>query len=304
VDGGGGLRPGECASVTVSTARVTPNVILVVDQSGSMTDDFGGQTRWDALRDALLEDPGGLLREFEGSVEFGLALYTGDEDAATCPIVTQVASAPLNFAAIRDMYAAAEPESETPTGDSIDLIVNTIIGDPDPDPDPTILIVATDGEPDRCEELNPQRGQAEAVAAVTRARSHGIRTFMISVGRDVSDEHMQDMANAGLGRGPGEADAPFWVAGDDGGLRDALRTIVSGAVSCTLELEGRIDPTMACTGTVRVLGASEPLPCNDPNGWRAIDETHIELTGTACDSFLEARGSTVSATFPCETILI
>ena len=30
-----------CADVTVSTTRVTPNVILIVDQSGSMTADFG-----------------------------------------------------------------------------------------------------------------------------------------------------------------------------------------------------------------------------------------------------------------------
>lgn len=300
----GALPPGTCASVTVSTRRVLPTVVLIVDQSGSMTSDFGSSDRWDALRDALLDDTG-LVRELEGSVRFGLALYTGLDDGPLleCPHLTRVDPAMMNFEAIRSVYAGEIPLQETPTGDAIDAILDGLLEVPDPDPDPTIFIVATDGEPDTCEVPNPQTGQAEAIASVERAYTEGVRTYMISVGTEVSGEHMQDMANAGLGRSGADPDAPYWIAGDDVGLRAALRTIVAGEVSCTLSLAGRIDPALACDGSqVTMSGRAEPLECGAD--WRAIDESHIEIVGAACDAFLAARAATIEATFPCHTLLI
>jgi hypothetical protein len=299
-DPDGALPPGTCAITRVSTTRVVPTVVVIVDQSGSMTDDFGGSDRWNALRDALLDDAG-LIRQLEGNVRFGLSLYTGTEDE--CPRIRGVDPAMLNFDAIDAMYSAESPLEETPTGDAIEAILDRLLSIPDPDPDPTIFVVATDGEPDTCEVPNPQEGQAEAIAAVERAHESGIRTYMISVGRDVSDAHMQDMANAGLGRGGSDPDAPYWVAGDDEGLRTALRTIISGEVSCTLELAGRIDPALACDGsTVHMSGRAEPLECGED--WRAVDQTHIEILGDTCTEFLESRGATIDARFPCHSILI
>ena len=43
---------------------------------------------------------------------------------------------------------------------------------------------------------------------------------------------------------------------------------------------------------------------DDPDGWRAVDETHIELLGASCDSLIENERSTVQATFPCSVLLI
>ena len=118
-----------------------------------------------------------------------------------CPLLTEVDFALDNYAAIAAAYNAADPIDETPTGDAIDAVLNRIQNTPDPSPDPTIFIVATDGEPDRCEEFNPQNGQGEAIAAVTRAFDAGVRTFIVSVGEGVvSQQHLQDMANTGLGR--------------------------------------------------------------------------------------------------------
>lgn len=300
----GALPPSTCAITRVSTTRVIPTVVVVVDQSGSMTESFGGSNRWNALRDALLDDTG-LIQEFESNVRFGLALYTGLDEGPVleCPHLTRVDPAMMNFAAIRAMYAAEDPLQETPTGDAIDAILDNLLAIPDPDPDPTIFIVATDGEPDTCEQPNPQNGQTEALAAVSRAHGEGIRTYMISVGADVSAEHMQDMANAGLGRRTGDADADYWVAGDDDGLRTALRTIIAGEVSCTLTLDGAIDTALACDGSiVEMTGRSAPLECGTE--WRAVDESHIEVLGDACTEFLSSRGATIDARFPCHTILI
>jgi hypothetical protein len=303
--------PFVCADVVVEAARVTPTVILIIDQSSSMTADFGGAgSRWDVLKNFLLDDPDGLIRSLEDQVEFGLALYSAESDdgggggapIGACPRLTLVPSAPTNFTAIRRVYQPADVIEDTPTGDAIDAILDSILLAPDPDPDPTIFIVATDGEPDRCEELDPQNGQAEAIAAVDRAFMANISTFMISVGSDVSTSHMQDMANAGLGLGGGGS-AEFWVAGDDATLRRALEDIVGGVLSCDITLNGTIeDIAMACTGTVTLNGRD--LTCDDADGWEATSTNTIRLNGAACDELTMTRGAVLTASFPCDIVII
>ncbi|MGE0789047.1 MAG: VWA domain-containing protein [Sandaracinaceae bacterium] len=296
-----------CADVRVQAMRVTPNVILIIDQSGSMTSSFGGSNRWDALRDSLLAQPDGFIAALESSVRFGVAMYSADAPdngpvPGECPLITWVPPALMNYAAIDAVYAPADPIDETPTGQSIDSVIDRLNMTPDPSTDPTIFILATDGEPDTCEVPNPQNGQPESLAAVNRAYSMGIRTYIISVGEEVSRGHLQDMANAGVGA-TGGMNAPFWVAGDDVGLRDALGTIIGGQLNCVVTLSGSIeDVSQACVGRVELNGVA--LPCDDPNGWRAIDSTHIELQGNACDTLQTTPGVTLSATFPCDIILI
>ncbi len=307
-DAGGLVRPDGrvdgslvCADVTVDTRRQTPTVVLLVDQSGSMTESFGSGNRWTVLRSSLLADPTGLIFDLQDQVRFGLTLYSGREGDPVCPLLTTVAPALNNYGGIATVYNMADPIADTPTGDSIDAVVAELRSIPDPPPDPTIIVLATDGEPDRCEELNPQNGQAEAIAAAQASFRAGYRLYIISVGEGtVSASHLQDMANAGIGA-PAGASSPFWVAGDDMGLRDALRAIVGGEVSCLVELSGMIDLTMTCTGVVRLNGRI--LTCDDPNGWRAVDATHIELQGSACTELTSGPGNTLTATFPCNVVV-
>jgi hypothetical protein len=72
-----------CAQGDANTSPVTPTVWLVLDGSGSMNEDFGGngQSRWEALRAALM-DPGGVVETLQHSVRFGMVLYSGNQDDA------------------------------------------------------------------------------------------------------------------------------------------------------------------------------------------------------------------------------
>src|SRR5262245_63952803 len=45
---------GECADVHVTVAPVVPTLVLLIDQSGSMTEDFGELERWDAVYRTLM----------------------------------------------------------------------------------------------------------------------------------------------------------------------------------------------------------------------------------------------------------
>ncbi len=299
-----------CADRHIAATRVTPNVILIVDQSGSMTSTFSSSgSRWDVLRNSLLAIPDGFIYAMQDQVRFGLDLYSAQSGGGAtplpgtaCPMITSVPFALHNYDAIQAVYGPADPIEDTPTGAAIEAVLATVTSRLDPGPDPTIFILATDGEPDTCMQLNPQNGQAQALTGVQDAYAAGIKTFVISVGSELSVSHLQQMANAGAGVAAGMPDAPYWVAGNDAGLRDALRTIIGGQLSCDVTLDGHIDPSMACTGTVKINGTV--IPCGDPNGWHALDETHIELSGDACTMLQSSPGVTLDATFPCAAIII
>jgi len=304
----GGPRPGACADTIVQASRTTPTVMLIVDQSSSMEEDFGDGTRWDVLRDFLLEQPSGLIADLQAQVNFGLAMYSARSDdmgqpAEACPIVTTIAPAANNYAAIEQAYRAAEPIDDTPTGDSIEAILGDLgISDPDDEVSPMVFVLATDGEPDRCEELDPQGGRPEAIAAVEHAYSYGIRTFVISVGSELGEDHQQEIANAGLGRMPGDPNAEYWVAGDDQSLRAALTSIVGGQLGCEIQLNGRVEDGDPCLGSVALNGRQ--LECGDANGWELVDPQHIRLLGSACDELKADDDVFLDVSFPCEVMVV
>jgi hypothetical protein len=126
-----------------------------------------------------------------------------------------------------------------------------------------------------------------------------ISTYVIGVG-DATSSNLQQMANAGVGSS-GSPPAMWWQPMNTMSLSDALTTIVGGVRSCNLTLMGMIDPTQACTGTVTLAGT--PLTCNDPNGWHAVDATHITLDGNACTALL-AGSTPLIATFPCGVVVM
>jgi hypothetical protein len=277
-----------------------------------MTASFGGgQDRWEATHTAITQ----IVSELDSVVRFGLTTYQSNDGGSTpdqCPIFdTQVDFALNNFGAINMSYPASFPGGQdTPTGDSIDVLVDIIAADPPPAEGPTIIVLATDGEPDSCEVPNPNptpEATAEAVAAAQNAYATGIETFILSVGTDVSNSHLQEMANAGAGLAVNgsEGDAAFWVATSPASLEGALQQIISESISCDIEMDQPFDDKdKACNdpdSDVRLDGT--PLSC--PSEWRVKPGVNdvIELVGSACTEF-KSGDVTFSAEFPCGAIIV
>ena len=325
-----------CNDINVGFEKIIPTVLLLVDESGSMSDNKypagGTQSRWRVLHDALLAD-GGLVQRLSADVRFGFIGYTGDGTATTCPILARTNIFPVGMdgaalAAVRAAYPEERPSlpysGDTPTGAAMQAATKALTDFIEPGP--KYIVLATDGDPDTCARPNPQCGQEEAIVAAQSAYSAGIGTFVIGISDDVASWHLQQMANAGKGldvappdpgfyntctRDPAVApryaaaapaqNAKFYKPADGAELAQALAAILNGARTCTFTLQGKVTAGKESLGRVRLDGID--LDYQMPDGWRLTDPQTIEILGASCDK-IKSTSKLLQVSFPCDSITI
>jgi hypothetical protein len=298
-----GGETGECANVSVMLERIPPTVVLLVDQSFSMTFDFGDASRWDALYDTLFDPTSGVIPQFASQVRFGLTLYTATltlmapGEPPECPRLRSTAPAIDNAQALAAIVEGQRPLGDTPTGESLEAVARDLAAlDAE---GLKVIVLATDGEPDTCAQPMPDEGQPESLAAAELAFSLGLRTYIVSVGEDVSQDHLQQMANVGIGKPPDDPmPAPFYQALDAEALSRAFAEIVGAVVSCEFEIDGVVDLERACEGEVLLNG--QPLSCEDD--WTLNGNSTLQLTGEACERLRGVGEQVISATWPCDVV--
>jgi hypothetical protein len=310
-EGGPGDSADACVQLKVTFTPQTPTVVMLIDQSGSMKEQFDTGTRWNVLRSALIDPMTGIIPTLQAKVRFGLALYTSDngfgdmDPKHACPIITEVPPALNNLMAISAQYLPDDQKDDTPTGESVDAAVKIL--DAVTDPGPKVIVLATDGEPDTCDNSDP-KGDTElevarqrSLSAVQNAFKAQITTFVISVGNEIGDAHLRAVANAGQGLAV-DVDTMdrFFRANSQADLAHAFDTIVNGVRSCVLTLNGVVDQTQAGTGSVVLDG--KPVTYNTPDGWRLNSPSVLELTGAACTA-IKNGDHDIAISFPCGVIV-
>ena len=302
-DGGGNGDGDSCPSVTVTPMAQTPTVHLVIDRSGSMDAGFGGTSRWNAVR-AALTGTNGVVTQLQDRVFFGATTYSSDRNNSNgCPDVVSTPTRMLNNATAINSLLTANLLTDTPTGESLKPIIDGLIASPPPAGSTPILLLATDGMPDTCADID-ENGNVVAqnltISEAQRAFAAGIKTYILSVGNQVGAPHLQKVANAGVGQPIDTGTAPYFMANDPTQLAAQLRQIVTGALSCQLDLNGTIQNRAQAEATgVVTLGGAQLMHGTD---WGFVDSDTIELRGTACTTFKNG-GATLSATFECGLIV-
>lgn len=299
-----GGAPAVCVDLQVDFERVTPSVVLLIDRSGSMTQPFdNGLDRWETLVQTLTDPQTSLIEKLDTSVRFGMALYSsnggfgGGPTPRQCPVLAAVDIAVGNFESMSALLMSNQPRGDTPTAESLEAIVGQLRAFADAGP--KSIILATDGDPDTCEDPNAnddEGSKARSVAAVTAAYAEGISTHVISVGDEVTESHLKALAVAGAG---GDPAAEAFTALDTQGLVDAFTQIIGSVRTCDFTLEGTVDAADAPRGAVLLDG--QALVFGDPDGWTMPDEKTVRLQGVACEA-IQADAAGISMSFPCDAI--
>ena len=201
--GGGGddeLGIGPDATPAPSCAEVRPievqealppDLLLVVDKSGSMGDNVGGAQKWGTMRSAL----GTTLSENSNTVNFGLMLYPTDDVCGAGSISTPVSGS--SGGSINAALGSVSPEGGTPTHTSLQNALSYYQGTA-VNPNGRFVLLATDGEPN-CQNANDPTipTVTESVAAITALKNAGIPTYVLGFGGGVNGATLQAMAQAG-----------------------------------------------------------------------------------------------------------
>jgi hypothetical protein len=314
-------RDDVCAEVHVQASRVKPWILFVLDRSGSTREEYPGSTsKWQAMYDTLMAPNTGVIYKLQSVAFFGMLLFDGgdevndvlciifgncpDAGSSGCPRLITVKPALNNYDAINAEYSQAPPGSSTPSALALEAAYKLVPTQQQALDEkisgPQVVIFCTDGQPNTCENGSatddPAARQA-VIGHVTTAATTGVKTYVIGIAvNDAAQAHLDEVAKAGA-TGAG-AFSP--ATKDD--LASTISLIVGGAMGCTLELNNSVTPGKECSGRVEL--NSLPLTCNDPNGWKLVDATHIELLGSACNTFMTDATSIVNATFPCDALVI
>jgi hypothetical protein len=298
-----------CVDITRSYTSVPATVMLLIDQSQSMTFGFGDSTRWEVLRRAIVDPAQGLLASLEASTRVGLMLYTGQggfSNPQGCPLITQVEAQFGNVDEVRNVYLGAEPMrgGDTPTGESIEQAALALgeVGSSAP----KYILLATDGVPDTCEQPKPSQGLPQALDAARRAFAQGIRMYTLGVSDGVGSVNLQQLSNAGAGKDPAlvygvdaDAELPLSADSDPRQLAEQLKGIIGDARTCTIALGTSVGADRALEG--RLVLDGQVLANDSRNGWTFVDDQTLLLHGSACDEIL-GDGERLEVRFPCADV--
>ena len=296
-DGSGdGSGDGDTACEQVSAVEFTPgdppDVLLVVDRSGSMEDDLEtGDEKWPVMTDALAA----VVNTYEQSVKFGLMMFPTDDECGAGNVSAGVAM--QNAGSINAQLDNTGPGGGTPTHTTMTAARSYYAGQA-ANPAGRYVLLATDGEPN-CEDPNDPENDnptvTQSIAAIQALTGDGIPTFVLGFGGQVNNypATLQSMATAG---GTGD----YFAANSPDELSQALDAIAAevGLPSCSFRLDATPDDPSAIG--VSQDGAQVPQDPSHNNGWDYDAGTNtVSFYGEACEAIRQGEIAEVRIGLGC-----
>jgi len=302
---------GECGGFQFAIQAVPPNLLILLDRSGSMDEEVEGSSdnRWEVAVAAIER----LTEAFDATIRFGLATYSSCLEGGCSAGTIVVPVAASTAASIDDFlsqtvgegsndgteldddgnvrYLCDSGADETSTG--ISLL--GLVGEPslrDPDRQNAILLLTDGAESEDC--IDDDIDAATSAAAL-REQSPSVLTFAVGFAGANEDE-LGDIANEGGTR-------ESYFANDAADLEDALSQIAQSVASCSFAL----DQTPADEAKIYVFFNRDPAGIQpDPeDGWTYdASRNAIEFVGEACDRLRDGQVADIDIVYGCNMVPI
>jgi Mg-chelatase subunit ChlD len=300
--------PDACLEHVAQGATATPDMLIVLDRSGSMNPDSNEQKsdRWGGSRGALQQ----VTAAFDDRVNFGLLTFPGPAPAGSrgqdnCSTgVLNVPVGPNKGDAIGMTLQGMNAEGRTPTTLALQealRVLGAVSTGPDQLTIPKYVLLVTDGDPN-CSGSGGNRNvddaaRTQTIAAIDALRLAGIKTFVVGYQTANSSfvDQLDRMAQAG---GTGLSAHRSVENGDD--LAATVAELAKKAVSCSYQLEAPVaDPTRVLVS----VGGSPRNREQADNGWKLeSDQRTVTLVGGACEEL--QQGKVFKVEVKCEVLPI
>lgn len=280
-----------CGGMLFGITRVPPNVMLVLDRSGSMLDPIARNnksTKWANLKTAIES----LVKQFDTQARFGLDLFPGQAGGlfgSGCdpgPIAVKLGAA--HGAQVQNALDRSAPDGSTPTAATLDAVIaGGGLSDPTRD---NVVVLATDGQPN-CDDVDVTSRIRRLYAATP-----SVKTYVIGVG----DGTAADPVVLGEWAAAGHTDRPgptkYYQVNSPQDLTDAFSGIVGGVVSCTFQLAQQPpDPEQ-----LYVWMNSRMVPADAQDGYTFDAKgPSVTLHGMACDRLKADAATKVQVVYGC-----
>jgi len=299
--------PQTCVATTPQTSSLPPDVLIVLDRSGSMNDMIdgttcrggcGAQSKWSQMTSAL----DAFIPTVQSSVNWGLKLFASP-GPNTCGISNGVEVAPAANDAMKIVGAIAGTTAGSSTPTTAALTAAAAYLQTLKDGNPKFILLATDGipncgsspcapgvdsSPNSCDDAN-------AIAAVKTIHDDlSISTFVIGIGTASGggDATLTAMAQAG---GYPRAGTPSYYpvqSADD--LTQVFQTVTGMVQSCTFSFTPALDPQTQMVSGVFADGTS--LRTSD---YMISGNGAIQLVGQACTDYMSGKIKNVVVKVAC-----
>jgi hypothetical protein len=299
-----------------------PDLLIVLDKSGSMNEYGGGGSKWDQVRAALAQ----TVTSLQNQIRWGLQFFPADDTCGTQGPAVDIG--PGNASAITNAMGLTSPDGATPTAEALRTAGNYLSSLPDGDP--KYILLATDGAPNCggsggpmvCTSCPPgyllTNGQcctnglcstcagddvAGSLQMLQVLRGAGVPTFVIGISLNGDEQDaLNQMAMAG---GQPRAAGPpyFYPASSTGDLVSAINQIAGQIVSCSYPLSSPpVNPSLV---TVSVAMRAVPRDPGHGNGWDfGPGNGSIQFYGEWCGVLQQGSVSGIQVTLGCPPVTI
>jgi hypothetical protein len=287
----------QTANIGVVNLGDPPDLLVVLDRSGSMTD-FPAvfppifETKWNVMEDALKAIT--VMKDM--SIKFGLMDFSSDGNCGASP-TPNIPIALGTHTAFTSYYATRTPTGNTPSHLALGAALQYFQSIPVNTAGRYVLF-ATDGLPN-CKGGDPNMtSYPETVAAVQALHDAGIPTYVLGLDSFANTTVLNDAATAG-----GEAQSgatKYYDASNPTSLAAALQAIAGGIVvpSCTFALASA--PPVPDDVTVTINGMAVPRSPSHASGWDYYpDAMTITFFGATCQAIQMGASSAVSFVYGC-----
>ena len=283
-----------CGSADNETQQVIPDMLIVLDRSGSMKTPgrpgSPGVDRWTPSVSGVKT----LTTTFDKSVAFGLMVFP-NETSLCAPGDVRVPVGKSTAAKIGMALDAIQPAGGTPTGETLQRALTSF--QQSQSKSPRYVLLVTDGQP-TCPNAQgitivPETlaaDKAHTIAAIDALTKAGIKTFVVGY-----DAQLDPALATALGEFAQHGGTnKYYPVQNEKSLVDAFTAITKTIRSCDFKFKEWVDDPRYLTVTLD----NKKLGLNDPNGWSFKDQT-ITLVGEACAVYQENAVHKVSIKLEC-----
>jgi hypothetical protein len=309
---GPGAHDGICEEFGVFAKPTIPDMLIVLDRSGSMG---RGVDRWTPSVNAVQS----LSSKFQDAVRFGLMVFPGkpaqecilEDDPETCEACAPgdlFVGVKLNAAdEIARSLEGVRPDGGTPTAETLETAIRVIGANQAPGPDdlptPKYVLLVTDGQPTcpagggsvdaNASELKQDFDRT--VTAIDALNTAGVNTYVVGYDAELDPSLVDALSE--FARHGGTND--YHPVQNEDELLAEFKKISDEVVSCSYQLEKEPpDPSY-----VDVRLDDKQLALNKANGW-VLDGTKLTLQGDACATLQDGGTHSLSVQVECEEVVV